>query len=280
MSPLLVVMSGILGGPQAAQAVIESAGNRICGRDNLLLPPCEKDVMDRLKSWGFEFPANYCNVRIGYRREGTMEFLVKAPAGWSVKPTDHYLYKSLCDDKGRARCMIMYHYHEGDSWLALIPRFAKSKWRKNWTGEHPEYFSIIDSDNNTVWCGESESERDSVFEKVINGVDLKSAAWDCEFSWPESPYKIPELKGYSLTINYHHRSSGNYADGGTTNFGAENDEEAIKDAKISVKSCSQGYILKGQLRDSKGNILWSFDTTPVRRKAYTNLIDQFYGQYQ
>jgi hypothetical protein len=70
-----------------------------------------------LESWGFKF-----GKVVG---GDTIFTQAKLPPGWTKKPTDHDMWSTILDDKGRERCGIFYKaaFYDRSAHMNITPRF-------------------------------------------------------------------------------------------------------------------------------------------------------------
>ncbi len=80
------------------------------------------------------------------------------PEGWTKKPTNHYMYTDILDEKGRNRASCMYKAasHDRDGRTTVLKRFSAGYTNDSWLD--PELSktvvpSISDSNGNVVWRG-------------------------------------------------------------------------------------------------------------------------------
>lgn len=101
--------------------IVDSAGRgtqqRFCCDEQL---PSEmgKDDKEILEGWGFKFSDEPSSDPL---------FLAcRFPEGWKKKPTEHYMYSHVVDDKGRQRARIMYkpEWYDRASSMFLHRRFS------------------------------------------------------------------------------------------------------------------------------------------------------------
>jgi hypothetical protein len=109
---------------------------------------------------------------LGFRFGNTIDKLfieAEFPEGWKIKPTDHYMWSELLDNKNRVRGMIFYKpdFWDQDAFVNLHPRYhAEVKKDYDWYNEHkheyldkaePGYIDmkhtaiVRDYDGNILW---------------------------------------------------------------------------------------------------------------------------------
>lgn len=159
----LVLLMGMAGGPQCANEALMGLNNEVCGkayqgrdqgRDAFLLEipypgkgaggeGHDKAIMEQ---WGFDFTG----IAPTDRRDLTRP--VPCPPGWSIKSTEHWLYKDLLDPQGQVRAQLMLHYQDRDSWISLRQKYcASAYYREN--GATEVFPTIKDSNGKIVWVG-------------------------------------------------------------------------------------------------------------------------------
>jgi len=149
-----IALMGIVGGQECAMRAFENLNNAICQTSTETLDiPIPKavgsgaEMHEALLRWGFQI----ADIAPTGRRKLTER--VRCPSGWSIKPTNHYLYKNLIDPAGQVRATIMLHYQDQDSYISLERKYRASSYRRE--DEATQTFPIIkDSNGEVCWVGE------------------------------------------------------------------------------------------------------------------------------
>lgn len=193
------------------------------------------------------------------------------PAGWKIKPSDHYMYSWVVDEKGRRRAQI--GYKAQDNWVSfhLERRFSPS-FTKDDEGESEDdkgscvVAVIRDSDRKEVWRGATVPEVDKKknprwfeqptaldvasklaeekLEKIAPDWKNVEAYWGEDgdkIVWPAHETPVDTRETYTLqTANYDAR--GNYRDGGVhATRKAKSDTEAKKKLMPALKWLAGNY---------------------------------------
>jgi hypothetical protein len=255
-------------------------------------------------AWGFAWPEGQDKYdRFLRGQELCVE--VKTPAEWSVVRTDHWLYKNVLDPAGQVRASLMVHYQDHDAWFRVTPKYRATTWQANHGDDEPVWPVIQDSNGNVLWVGHrvevapqhmekykqhwadcrakgvehAEAERKAPLSpnqkaartaEMVLTRDLKVDPWDQKwfdepFQFPGSVGVLPAVQTYSLRTEYYHGAGGNYADGGSSEIKAEDDEKAIAIAKARF-SQPGGYHRKAWLMDQAGKPLWRYEDQQPRRR--------------
>lgn len=152
----IAVLMGMIGGPAAAIASLENSNRTelLASGTNVRLPMPTGSSADAeqaiLKEWGVDY--GLPDER-STRRGKALFHHATIPAGWSIKPTDHYLYSHLHDNNGLVRAQ-MYHAQDSDSWISLRRRFNYGTYRDSWTDRDAlEFPAIYDEAKTIYWRG-------------------------------------------------------------------------------------------------------------------------------
>lgn len=294
----LAALAGMVGGPMAAVSILETAQNHILGgpdaKGELWLPrPRDKETLAVTQSWGFIWPENpedqIYNRNMTRRQELTVP--VTVPAGWTIKSTDHWLYKNLIDPAGQVRASLMLHTQDHDSCLSLVHKYRVTHWQKKYSDEEPIWPVIQDSNHNIVWIGPKieadpgyrdrmekfwkdrhagktpgKKEPQSPMDRAHEDGRLRLRMWDinpADPKWFEQGFEFPPLddtrpkvKAYQLYTEFRHRPNDHYAcDQGSSELLAADDKEAIAEVELTKKRGS-GYHRKWRLYASDGKEIW------------------------
>ena len=122
----------------------------------------------------------------------------RLPAGWSIKPTDHHMYSSICDARGNVRGSFGYKGAFYDRWASM---YAVRRIQTSRRHEHPQWSETLqealgqrwiqgtvqDSNGRLLYCSEwFEDDRASVCEatefRTMGDVlaEKASSAWIAE----------------------------------------------------------------------------------------------------
>lgn len=187
------------------------------------------------------------------------------PEGWKIKPSDHYMYSWVIDEKGRRRAQI--GYKAQDNWVSFhlerrfSPSFAKDDEGESEDDKGATVVAVIqDSDRKEVWRGPTVPEVDKkknprwfeqptaldvacklAEEKLVQiAPDWKNveAYWGEDgdkIVWPAHETPVDTRETYTLqTANYD--AHGNYRDGGVhATRKAKDDIEAKKKLMPALK---------------------------------------------
>lgn len=178
------------------------------------------------------------------------------PLNWKIKPTDHYMYSHIVDDKGRCRAQL--GLKSTDNWASVViytrlqPTYTMDKWVLKNAPE--EAVPIIqDSDGKVLWRGTPDKKRnekdfDSTDRARRNAIYLLSllypnwrkeeAYWDLEtFEFPPNESKAPTGIWYKhrceIFRDYEGRESVDSGYGGPELY--QNDQEAIAATEETLK---------------------------------------------
>ena len=292
----LAMLAGMVGGPTAAIDVIQRENDHILGEaknNTLFLPrPHDKKTLETTKEWGFVWPEN---EDIAYDRHmprsRDLTIPVTVPNGWSLKATDHYLYKNLLDPKGQVRGTLMIHTQDHDSWLGLVEKYRVSYWQKAFKDTEPYWPVIEDSNGKVLWVGTKvdaepdyhtrmkqfwkdhhagknpgEVEPKSPMTKATDLASLQLREWDINpadpkwfdqgFDFPPLNDTRPVVQKYRFNTEYRHRPDDQYAaDSGSSELLAADDAEAIAEMEAKRKQGSS-YHCNWRLFDPKGKEIW------------------------
>jgi len=156
MDPLLQIAIAT-GDSKLAHQALESRGNAVLGTasvesPSLDIPVPTGDTKTIMSGWGFMFDGvektqgRYSHWRL------PLSCRVPCPPGWSVRQTNHHLYKDLVDSLGQVRASIMLHYQDHDSWITVERKYRPCVYQRVHGGGQL-YPVIMDSSRNTLWVG-------------------------------------------------------------------------------------------------------------------------------
>jgi hypothetical protein len=150
----LELMLRVLGGESINTATDEMGRNRQKAFVEACKESCQfpkvgscdsEESKAQFESLGFKFGKEIDKMFI----EATL------PEGWSIKPTDHYMWSTLLDEKGRERGSIFFKpdFWDRSAFVRLRQRYtAESKIDHNWLNEHRnEYEDSSDAYNDTLF---------------------------------------------------------------------------------------------------------------------------------
>lgn len=115
------------------------------------------------------------------------------PTGWSIKPTDHYMYSTLRDQNDLVRAQIMYKATDNDAWISCRRRFSPSAHRDDYSDDKSPYIPVIeDSNNRQVWRGKAVGRKPGDHDKAVEiarrKIDEVAPLWESlDAYWLETP---------------------------------------------------------------------------------------------
>lgn len=255
----MLAMAIVMGGGNAGD-VIDAIASTTHG-EVTELPWCKAGTEEAklLYSFGFRY--------VGEPTAKTFMPQVTSPPGWTIKPTDHWLYKRLCDPAGYARFELMIHHQDRDASVHVLPRYRVGSWSACYYYKAPSNPCIRDSNTNLVWLGTT-SDTEETAQEILKSSTAnltEEELWTQDHVFPASPVDFTQLKRYPLWSACYRVGSDSIADSDTTYIQTTSDEEAIKLAEKRTEGSLLGYDWSYALRDPAGKEIWKKDKRQPRR---------------